>query len=117
MRWMATAVAVVLLVLLVVGSAPGAAGDEVAPGVRRVTSSPVNRDGRSCLVMWALSHGPYVEFTPDGWYSDLVDLLEANDYIGLEDNGACALNTFACLCASDSPVESSSWGTIKALFR
>jgi len=40
-----------------------------------------------------------------------------DDYIWLADNETCALNAFECLCASDSPVESSTWGLIKALYR
>jgi hypothetical protein len=31
-----------------------------------------------------LSHGPYAEYTPSGWYSDLVDMLEMNDLISYQ---------------------------------
>jgi len=41
----------------------------------------------------------------------------SNDYLALDDNKTFVLNAFLCLSGSDSPVESSSWGVIKALYR
>jgi hypothetical protein len=49
-----------------------------------VTAGGDAPEGRSCYVLWALSHGPYIDYTPSGRYSDLVDVLEFNDIISYE---------------------------------
>jgi hypothetical protein len=40
-----------------------------------------------------------------------------NDGLPYHDDQAFALNVFRCLCGADTPVERSSWGTIKSLYR
>lgn len=40
-----------------------------------------------------------------------------NDYLGSEDNAQLMLNVFECLASGSTPVEDSTWGTIKATYR
>jgi hypothetical protein len=42
------------------------------------------RSDRSHTVLWSLGHGPYADYTPSGWYSDLVDALEYRDIVSYE---------------------------------
>ena len=80
-------IALALTALVVVsapGAAYGAAPGALGPGVRSVTAGGEDPEGRSGYVLWALSHGPYANYTPSEWYSDLVDMLEMNDIISYE---------------------------------
>jgi hypothetical protein len=84
MRRLIVLAVTVLVVVVTHGAASGAAPASRGAGVRPVTARGEAPDSRASFVLWALSHGPYANYTPSEWYSDLVDMLEVNDIISYE---------------------------------
>ena len=84
MRRLKTAAVIVVAIIVSYGAAHGGAPGGRDAGVRLVTTGGEARGDRACYVLWALSHGPYADYTPSGWYSDLVDMLEMNNIISYE---------------------------------
>jgi len=80
----AIVVVAVVLALMPCPHVQAADINAAGPGVRLVTTGTEVAGDRACYVLWALSHGPYANYTPSGWYSDLVDMLEMNNIISYE---------------------------------
>lgn len=91
MRRLAIAIAAVALALLMCGQASAAGGmrteasaiggGTAGKGERSVTTDAEARGDRSCSVLWDLSHGVYMDWSPSGRFADLVDTLSAHDIL------------------------------------
>ena len=80
-----TAIAVVVVVLALLPCPDVQAADISAAGsgVRLVTTGTEVRSDRTHSVLWDISRGPWVGYTPSGEFSNLVDMLathEINSY-------------------------------------